>query len=212
MHRLRRFVCAAHAMPPLLLLALSCTPVASAQTPAAAPVAIAVHPVTSWAHADGVSWDLDLLSDDFVAGWRIRFVDVRGPAPLGSLLTFEAGTPGFLVDGGRTRLEPGSLLTALLHLPRGLEHLDLTVSILIEDDAGALSYVDFDLPASATAGLQVTSDVLIQPGPPTVAQQAFQADWSTKASLYSDPDAKAKAYRAAKAKALGGSKKMAVTP
>ena len=88
----------------------------------------------------------------------------------------------------------------------------LAVSILIEDDAGALSYVDFDLPASATAGLQVTSDVLIQPGPPTVAQQAFQADWSTKASLYSDPDAKAKAYRAAKAKALGGSKKMEVTP
>lgn len=187
-------------------------PLASAQTLSVAPVAVAVHPESSWAHADGVSWDLDLVNDDLLAGWRVRFVDVRGPAPLGSLLTFEAGTPGFLVEGGRSRLDPGSLLTALLHLPRGLEHLDLTVSILVEDDAGALSYVDLDLPASATAGLQVASDIPIVPGPPTPAQQAFQAEWAAKAGQYSDASTRAKAYRKAKAAALGGSAKTGVAP
>lgn len=165
---------------------------------------VEVYPSTSTAHADGVTLDVDLVNDDLLSAWQVRLIDVRGPGTTGSLISFEAGTPGFPLDAGRTWLKPGELLTGAIPIPLGLQHLDLTIQVLAVDEAGDAVSVELDLPASFQTSLPVISEVAIEPGTVSAKQQQFFTEWAAAKSSYPTAKAATAAYHELKAQRLGG--------
>jgi hypothetical protein len=168
-------------------------------------VTVEILVASSAVERDAAVVDLDLVNLDPVEGWSIRELEVRGPAPIGSLVSFEGGTPGFVLDGGLTFLAAGGALTGMLPIPRGFLHLDLTIRVHAKDGLGARREVDIDLPASLLASLPVKAAPPIQPGPPSTAQAAFLAAWLLQDDPKKAVEVREKAYEALKWKRFGTS-------
>lgn len=167
-------------------------------------MALLAYPETSTAHADGVTVDVDLINDDVLSAWQVRLIDIRGPGSLGSLISFEAGAPGFPLGAGRAWLEPGDLWTGTVPIPLGLEHLDVKIVVLAVDEAGSTVSVEFDLPSSFQATLPLASEVAVVPGAVSTKQQQFFQEWQAAKQAVPAAGESAAAYHALKAERLGG--------
>lgn len=176
---------------------------ALAQSPVSgAPLDLVVYTASSVATADALHLDVDVANLDVVSPWTIRYVDVRGPAPLGSLLVLEAGVPGFFLDSGGGRIEPGAVVTGSLPIPAGIAHLDLTIQVHAVDEAGEAVTVQIPMPAASVDAVLGKPSAELSPGPISAKQQTFLAVWGSQAGALPTKQAQVDAYHALKRQKL----------